>query len=200
MSEWWSYTIADFLMYSPRTWVRLVERYNEAAWPFHLLTLAIGLGIIVLVARPRPTSEQTVLPALAALWAWVAMAFLWRRYAGISTGGRYFAVAFGVEALLMAWVAVRGAISFEPLGARVSGWFGLGLLLAAVVWYPVVGLLGEGGLGGVQVFGIMPDPTAMGTIGVLLAARGRWRHALLVIPVLWCAVSGAMTWAMHQQT
>lgn len=200
MAEWWSYTVADFLMYAPRTWYRLVERYNESAWPFHLLMLVVGLGITAMVARPRPLAAFTVLPALALAWAWVAIAFLWRHYAGISTGGRYFAVAFMVEALLLAPAGIRSTLTFEPPGTRVSAWFGLGLLLVAVVWYPVAALLSGRGPAGAEVFGIMPDPTAIGTIGVLFAARGRWRYALLVVPVLWCVASGAMTWAMHQQS
>ncbi|MEM9591450.1 MAG: DUF6064 family protein, partial [Pseudomonadota bacterium] len=49
---------------------------------------------------------------------------------------------------------------------------------------------------GVELFGLAPDPTVVGTLGVLLAAdRIRWE--LLVIPVLWCAISGATLWIME---
>jgi hypothetical protein len=42
----------------------------------------------------------------------------------------------------------------------------------------------------------MPDPTVLGTIGLLLLARGRFRGPLLVIPLLWCLLSGATLWAI----
>ncbi|MDX1126883.1 hypothetical protein GOL24_21650 [Sinorhizobium medicae] len=37
MAEWATYTLADFLMFSPRVYFRLVERYNQGLWPFQLV-------------------------------------------------------------------------------------------------------------------------------------------------------------------
>jgi hypothetical protein len=46
-----------------------------------------------------------------------------------------------------------------------------------------------------ELFGLAPDPTALGTLGILVAAdRTRWW--LLVIPVLWCAITGLTLWTM----
>src|SRR5688500_9472693 len=47
-----------------------------------------------------------------------------------------------------------------------------------------------------EVFGIAPDPTAIATLGIVLAARGRVRWELLIIPLIWCAISGATLWTM----
>ena len=33
MSEWWTYTLSDFLLFSPRTYYRLFELYNDEIWP-----------------------------------------------------------------------------------------------------------------------------------------------------------------------
>ena len=33
MSEWWTYSLSDFLLFSPRTYYRLFELYNLAIWP-----------------------------------------------------------------------------------------------------------------------------------------------------------------------
>lgn len=33
MSEWWTYRLSDFLMFSPATYWRMVERYNREVWP-----------------------------------------------------------------------------------------------------------------------------------------------------------------------
>jgi hypothetical protein len=48
----------------------------------------------------------------------------------------------------------------------------------------------------VEVFGIAPDPTVIATMGLLLVASGRAAWELLVIPLSWCAISGATLWAM----
>ena len=42
MSEWWTYSLSDFLLFSPRTYRRLFELYNAQVWPAHLV--AVGLG------------------------------------------------------------------------------------------------------------------------------------------------------------
>jgi hypothetical protein len=48
-----------------------------------------------------------------------------------------------------------------------------------------------------EVFGMAPDPTALGTLGfALLAPTPRRRWLLLIIPLLWCAISGATLWTM----
>ena len=33
MSEWWTYTLSDFLLFSPRTYYRLFELHHRALWP-----------------------------------------------------------------------------------------------------------------------------------------------------------------------
>src|SRR5262245_40135328 len=73
MSEWWTYSLSDFLLFSPRTYYRLFELYNAQIWPAHMLALALGL--IALVASGGMRAR--VVPAiLGALWLWVAWAYL----------------------------------------------------------------------------------------------------------------------------
>jgi hypothetical protein len=33
MSEWWTYRLTSFLLFSPRTYYRTIERYNLEIWP-----------------------------------------------------------------------------------------------------------------------------------------------------------------------
>ena len=197
MSEWWTYRVADFLMYSARTWYRLIEQYNTAFWPLQLVALLLGLVVLTLSIRQ---ARQTRLnwSILALLWAWVAVAFLWHRLATISTAGRWFAAAFIVQAILLAWAGpVQNRLGYGTRG--VGRWMGRTLMAVAVLGYPFAPVLAGRGIAQAEVFGMMPDPTALGTIGVLLAAEGRWRRRLLVIPVLWCLVSAATLWALSQE-
>ena len=198
MSEWWSYTIADFLMYSARTWYRLIEQHNTAVWPAQLVALLVGLGIMAAVVRQPPWQARAIPVALALLWAFVAIAFLWRRYSGISTGATWFAAGFGVEAVLLAWAGSGRHLDFAR-PRHAANWAGVLLFGTAVLLYPAVAVLAGRGIGQAEVFGVMPDPTALGTIGALLMATGRWRRRLMVIPVLWCLVSGALLWALHRE-
>jgi membrane protein YqaA with SNARE-associated domain len=47
-----------------------------------------------------------------------------------------------------------------------------------------------------ETFAVMPDPTALATLGLmLLAQRPPWW--LFVVPVLSCALGGALSWALQ---
>jgi hypothetical protein len=202
MPEWWSYSLADFLMFAPRTWYRLLERYNESVWPMPVLTLGLGLAIMSgsgIPGRPGRSilREGRLVPAvLAALWAWVGWAFLWRRYAVINWAASYAAGLFALEALLLAWVGVvRGRWSVG--GDRtLRGALGGALFAASLLLYPVLAPFAGRPWRQAEVFGIAPDPTAMATIGLLLLRDGSPRWPLLAVPIAWCAFSGLTLLAM----
>ena len=194
MSEWWRYHISDFLMYSARTFYRLVEQFNSALWPMHLLALLLGLVVVVLIVRQRAGQRRAISGILALLWAWVAIAWLWQRFATINWAATWFAAGFGLEALLLAWFGVkRKDLTFRTRPGP-AGWIGVVLLLFSVCGYPLIAVAAGRGIEQSEMFGMMPDPTALGTIGVLVMVdRRRW---LLLVPVAWCLVSGAMLWAL----
>ena len=196
MSEWWTYSLSDFLLFSPRTYYRLYELYNAAIWPAQVVALGLGLAIRVLLRRLTASRERAIAAILAGCWLWVAIAFHARRYATINWAAAYFAAAFALEAALLIWFGVvRGRLSFDrsvDLATRA----GRGIFLfALVIEPPVCPLLGRRWRG-VEIFGVAPDPTAIATLGILLLAGGGGRWALFVVPAVWCAVSGATLLAM----
>jgi hypothetical protein len=198
MPEWWTYSLSDFLLFSPRTYYRLIERYNLATWPAHLLALWLGVTIAALLRRATPGRSRVVAAMLVALWAWVGWAFVATRYATINWAASWLAGLFAVEVLLLGWLGVvSGQLRFryeEDARSR----FGAALLAASLWLYPVLGPAFGRGWAQSELFGIAPDPTALGTIGLLLLARGspRSRRAALAAPVVWCLLSGATLLAM----
>ena len=42
MSEWWTYSLTSFLLFSARTYYRLFELYNADVWPLQIATLAVA--------------------------------------------------------------------------------------------------------------------------------------------------------------
>jgi hypothetical protein len=124
----------------------------------------------------------------------VAWAFHLRRYATINFAATWFAAAFAVQAvLLIAIGAVRGRLVLDANAWRRPG---LWLIAFAVLVQPVTGLLAGRSLLQSEYFGVAPDPTATATLGVLLLGR-RPSPLLMVIPLLWCVVSGAFAWMMR---
>ena len=185
MSEWWTYSLSDFLMFSSRSYYRLIESYNAAIWPAHLLALVAGVIVLGAIARPRQHLQQSAGLVLAAAWGWVAWAYHLERYAEINTAAPYFAATFAVQALLLCWLAFKPG-NAAPAPQPVA----LGLTGLAIFAYPLLALARDGGQWRqAEVFGIVPDPTVVATLGMLLA----WRAPAIfwLIPVSWCLVSGA---------
>jgi hypothetical protein len=194
MPEWWSYTLSDFLLFSPRTYYRMLERYNEAVWPGHGLALGIGGFILVLLRNPSPREGGFVAAMLGLLWAWIAAAFLWKRYATINWAATYLVPLFLLQSLLLLRLVLpryRWSFRFAK-GVPAAG---VALFVLSLVVYPALGpVLGRSWQQS-EVFGVAPDPTAVGTMGLALASEGvRWD--LLVIPLLWCLFSGLTLLAM----
>jgi Family of unknown function (DUF6064) len=207
MSEWWTYSLSDFLLFSPRTYYRLFELYNAAIWPLQLVGFALGAAILGLLLRDVAWRGRAIATALAVCWLWVAWAYFLKRYETINWAASYFAVGFAVEALLLIWSGiVRDRLRFPPAPSltlpRLRGREGRGslaglcILLFALLVHPVVGPLVGRPWPQVELFGVAPDPTVVATLGVLAAAhRPHWE--LLVIPLVWCAISGATLWTMQ---
>jgi hypothetical protein len=192
MGEWASYGLSDFLMFAPSTYWRLVERYNQAAWPGQVV--AVAFGVALLGPARRGTGARAGLLILAAAWAWCGWAFHWQRYAEIFLGATMAAWACWVQALLLLAAAflrpdatARGAPALER-----AGWL---LVAIGVLFYWIPAAWTAPPWVRAEVFGFMPDPTALATLGWLLAApalRPWLRAGLAVIPTL-SLLLGALT-------
>src|SRR5688572_9847216 len=110
MAEWLSYSIADFLLFSPRMYYRLFEIYNREIWPAQILAVALGIAIVMLLHSGFPMRTTFVLVILGLLWLWVAWAFHFRRYATINWAAVYVAAAFAFEAVALFVIAFRGRV------------------------------------------------------------------------------------------
>lgn len=220
MSEWWTYRLDDFLMFAPGTYQRMFALYNAQVWPAPLLALPLGLAVLWALAR-RPAAWRLACMAVAAGWAFTAWAFHWQRYAGIHTAAPWFAAGFALQALVLAWIARPGS----PWGVRADApWvrgIGLALLAFAVLLQPWTGLAFGRPWHQAALFGLTPDATAAGTLGLLLvlvrersagplpaSAPGRRGHRYAharsaaagagpwVMPLLWCLASAATLWTL----
>jgi uncharacterized protein DUF6064 len=194
MSEWWTYTLSDFLLFSPRVYYRLFELHNRALWPAQLLTMALGLTILLMMLRPVRGSERSIPALLGVLWIWIAWSFFIESYATINWAAIYVAPVFALQGLLLIWVGSRGHLAFASGRANVAG---IGLFALALAGYPLIApAMGRPWIAA-EIFGIAPDPTSVATLAVLALVQGRVRWLLMVIPCLWCIVTGATLWTME---
>lgn len=199
MSQWWTYSLSDFLLFSPRTYRHLIELYNAQAWPLHLAALAFGVGVAWVLWRGDARAQRVVAWVLAACWGWVGFAFFERQYATINWAASYVAIAFGVQAAMLAIVGGLRPDAAAP--NDTAGRWGCGLLLAfGLALQPLIGPLLGRPWAQVEVFGMAPDPTVTVTLAMLARPqRGRLSVALWPIPLLWCAANAATLWTMHDR-
>jgi hypothetical protein len=196
MSEWWTYRLSDFLMFSPKAYWRLVELYNREVWPAQIAAVAAGLVFLWLTSVPRAGSQRVVAGSLAVAWLWVGWAFHWQRYATINWAAQYFAVIFGLQAVLLLILGVLrgdGVDNRPSAGVRRLGWT---LALCGLAVYPLGGLAAGRPWTQAEVFGLMPEPTALTSLGLLLA--GGQPHAvwLSIWPVVSLIVGMATLWML----
>jgi hypothetical protein len=211
MSEWWTYRLSDFLLFAPRTYYRLFELYNADIWPAQLVALALGLAILVLLWRGPAARGRIIAAILAATWLFVAWAFHFQRYAIINWAAVYFAAGFALQALLLIWICVvRGRLDvgtadrvfvgdharIRPV-ASVIRCLALCLFLFALLVQPAIGPLLGRSWTQAELFGVAPDPTALATLAVLLLAADRVPWTLMILPLLWCVVTGGTLWTMQ---
>jgi hypothetical protein len=197
MSEWWSYGLSDFLMFSPQAYWRLVERYNAAWWPAQLAGLVAAGALLALPRHEAGWSQRTVLLLLALAWGWTGWAFHTRTYAEIFLAAPWLAAASGAQAILLTIAAVGGLRPAEP-ASRMATLAGCALSLVAL-FFPLASPLQGYGWTRAEVFGFMPDPTALATVGALMVLRRphyAWRALLGVIPVLALLLGAATRWLL----
>ena len=196
MSEWWTYTPGDFLMFSARSYLRLVERYNADVWPLHLLTVGAGLAALaVLLRSPGEGGRRLVSVLLGATWLWVAWAFLLHRFATINWAAEYAAWAFAAEGVALLCVGLAPGRRDDTGRTPRDRAAGVAIAAFALLGYPLMAPAMGRPWSEAEVFGVMPDPTAAATLGLLLlgAPPQRW---LMAVPVAACAGGGGLLLTM----
>ena len=191
MAEWWTYSLADFLLFSPRTYYRLIELYNRDIWPAQLLVLAAGLALLFLIESRTPLQGRLITAILALSWLWVAWAFHYQRYATINWAIAYVAPLFVLEAVMLMLAKGTADRPLFNIDRSVAAGIGLTFYLYALVLHPLVPLIEGRTLRSAEVFAIAPDPTAIATLGLLTLAPVRKALLLGIIPAAWCLASWA---------
>lgn len=192
MTEWWTYSPADFLLFSERVYWRLFELANAATWPWPIAALVLGLGIAVLVLLRLPASDRLIAAILAVAWLVAAWAFVWNQYRPVNWAAAYAAPFFVFEAALLFGLGTLGNRMPVRMRGNPGVVLGLALFAYALVLHPLLAPLAGRPLGGAEIFAVAPDPTAIATLGLVAAAGGgAVRLWLLPVPLLWCLASWA---------
>jgi hypothetical protein len=197
IDEWWTYGIADLVLFTPETYFRLFELYHRDWWPVQLACLAMDVVILLCLWLKSSWGGRVIAFLLAARWAWAGWAFLHLRFAPIHWVADWYAVAFFLQALLLFIYGIsRRGMKFET-GNSVRAGIGVFVLLGALLAMPATAYLTGRDWMQAELFAMTPDATALATLGLLLLTKDRVAVWLVVIPVAWCIVTGATLWALE---
>jgi hypothetical protein len=189
MNAWTSYRLQDFIPFTAEVYFRLLERVGETLWPLHLLTLGLGAATLILALKHHPRLACLL---TAPIWAFVAVAFFFQRYAALNWAGGYVGNAFIAQAVLLVVMALTGW-GMDKASSRTSlpVVMGTAIALYGLIIMPLTALLSGGSWYQAEVFGIHADPTAVTTLGLtLIMLRGFALWIAAIIPALWLVVSG----------
>jgi hypothetical protein len=197
MDEWWTYGLADLVLFTPETYFRLFELYHRDWWPMQLACMAMAVVILLCLWLKPAWGGRVIAILLAGSWAWVGWAFLQSRFAPIHWVADWYAVAFFLQALLLFVYGVsRRRVEFKTENPARAG-IGVFVLLCALLIMPATAHLTGREWMQAELFAMTPDATALATLGLLLLTKMRvaviW---LMVIPVAWCFVTGATLWVL----
>lgn len=174
------FTIDDFLA--------VFAAYNAAIWPFQILAYGLGLVAATAVFVQNHALMRLGFAALAILWGFTGIGYHLIFFAQINPIAPIFAAFFVLQGVLF----LASAIQPGDLRLRPSWNFrsiaGLMTIVYAVAVYPVLGIWAGHGLMAGPMFAVVPCPTTIFTLGILMIARGNWIVWLSVIPVLWSLI------------
>jgi hypothetical protein len=171
-----------------------IAQYNRALWPLPPMALLLGLAAVLLTVRPVRDGNRLIGAYLAAAWLWIGIGYHLLHFARLDFAAPLYGALFVLEGLLFLWIAIRGRLAFRFRGGTV-GWAGLALAMLALAW-PLVDRLAGLGWQAERVVGLVPAPTTILTLALLLLVAGRTPWYLAIVPLLWTVVAGATAWIL----
>lgn len=163
------------------------KQYNEALWPLQIVAYALGVVLVVLALTKWRHASAVIFSALAVMWAGMAVGYMWTYFADINPAARLFGALFLAQAVLFVVMAVRerGAVYGGRRDLRT--WIGIALITYGMLVYPLLGMAFGHGYPRAPMFGLVPCPTTIFTLGMLLLAA-RPKRLLLWLPLVWSAI------------
>lgn len=170
--------------------LRVFSDYNESIWPAQLLASVLGLIAFALLFVNKDSASRSIATILAIFWATMGAGYHWLFFSAVNTAAYLFGAIFVIEALIfLVEGTIRNRIRFR-ISSHISGWFALAFIAYSLLIYPLLGLWVTHPYPETPLFGIVPCPTTIFTLGLLMVASHPRLILLGAIPVFWAAIGG----------
>ena len=187
MGDLASYRLSDFILFSATAYYRQFELYNQAIWPLQLVAILFALLLAYALWKNPAWAGRGIALVLVVSWLWVAWAFLYQRFYQIHVVANWYALGFGLQAVLITWYGIINN-RFDRITNRHSTVIVATTLLAmALIAYPFIAAISGRSWMQFEMFALAPDPTVLATLAILLFYRAP--IVLYVLPLLWVLIS-----------
>lgn len=178
--------------YSAEVYFAILGEHNHWIWPAQAVAFVLGLVALWLAVAAHRWAGHAVAAVLSLAWVWVGLVHYLAEFSAIDFWSYGFAVLFVVQGAGLLWSGVSGRrFSFGNARALLRH-AGIVLAMIGLVLYPLAAWTLGHGIDETGYFGTAPAPTVIFTLGVLLLARPVAPLALFVVPLVWCAIAGAI--------
>lgn len=174
--------------------LEMLTRYNLTIWPLQLIAYGLGILAVLLALRGTKKSGRTIASMLGLLWFWTGVVFNLFYFSPLYSMAYVFAILFVVESGFLLFAGtIMGTLSFK-IKPDAFGVAGALLVLYSLVGYPLIEVLLGRGYPKLLAFGLVPCPTTVFTLGILLWSSKKPKWYVLAIPVLYALTGLVPAW------
>lgn len=173
------------LAFNLEQFLALIQDYNLAIWPLQVIAYALGIAALLLTIRKTKCSGSVIMAILAFFWLWTGGVFNLTYFRPFYSLAIAFAVLFVVQGIIFMLAALgKPKISFQ-LRADLTSLIAVVLALYALAGYPLLETLLGRGYPRTLAFGLVPCPTTLFTLAILLLADRKLPWHVFAIPILY---------------
>ena len=177
------------LPFTQEAFLEIFAAYNSLLWPAQFAGYGFGLAALFALWSQDVRFQRIACGSLAAMWLWTGLFYHLIFFVRINPAAWLFGLVFLIEGAMLVAAARRPEALRLHRRDDLRGWIGAGLIVYALVIYPVAAVLTGHLWPRMPTFGITPCPVTLFTIGLFLF--GRVPLSLWIIPLLWSLVGGA---------
>lgn len=176
-------------LFPAEQFMEVLEKYNLAIWPMHVVAYILGIAILFLVVKKTKYSSRISAAILSFLWLWIGIVFFLFYFGPVFTPSYFFGGLFIIQGILFLAGVIKPRLSF---GSELSLYPVVGILFIAyaMVGYPLLGPFLGHGYPHSAPFGLTPCPTDIFTFGLFLLSNKKMPKSFLIIPLLWAIFGG----------
>ncbi len=170
-----SFSIEEFLL--------VLESYNLAIWPLQIITYVLIVLVLFFSLKPTKYSAKIVSAILSFFWLFTGIVFCFIYWAPSHIFGYIFGIFCTVQGLLFLFSIIRSDITIGS-SDKTSKLIGILFVLYAIIGYQVFGYYLGHTYPKFFAVGLVPCPTTIFTLGILLMINKSIPIKYFVIPLM----------------